>query len=176
MILEDILGESEAIAGASSAQTTERRRMRQIPGNSHLDTHHNGRPSALSAGRRRALRAHHLQNNKFERPRRLGHKHRHLLSDPLGDLIDAISVEGGYDGALVFFRLELDISKQAVSSLGAMLEKPLDLLSEVDFLTKLFKGSGSDTPLNIVTDISLSAGAHLSIRGKSNPTHCPRQT
>lgn len=170
MILEDILGESDAVASASSAQTTERRRMRHVPGTSHLDTHHNGRPSALSNGRRRALRAHHLPYNRFKRPRRLGHKHRHLSSDSAGDLIDAISVEGGYDGVSVFFRLELDVSKQAVSSLGAMLETPLDLLSEVDFLTQLFDDSGSGSPLNIVTDISLSASAHLSVRGKSIPT------
>ena len=168
MVLEDVLGENQGISATSTAQTAQQRRMRHVPETSHMDLHHNGRPSALSNGKRRALRAHHLPHNHLKRPRRLGHKHRHLSSDPLGDLLDAISVEGGYDGTAVFFKLELDVSKQQVSSLGELLEKPLDLLSEVDFLQQLFKDdSGSGSPLNIQTDISLSAGAHLSIRGES---------
>ena len=170
MILEDILGESEAIAAASPSSSTTRRRALHVPGTSHLDMHHNNRPSVLSANRRRALRAHHLPYNRFKRPRRLGHKHRHLTSDSKGDLLDSISVEGGYDGEAVFFRLGLDVSKQAVASLEEMLKSPLDLLNEVDFLAQLFDGSGSGgSPLNINTDISLSASAHLQARGESNP-------
>ena len=83
--------------------------------------------------------------------------------------MDAISVEGGYDGSTVFFKLELDVSKQAVSSLDDLLKAPLDLLSEVDFFKSLFNSSvdsESTSPLTVESDISLSAGAHISIRGK----------
>ena len=172
MIMEDILGEAEGISAASTSQATQRRRMMQVPGTSHLDIHHNSRPSALSSGRRRALRAHHLPHNHLKRARRLGYKHRHLTSDLLGDLLDAISVEGGFDGAGIFFKLDLDISKQAVSSLENLLTMPLDVLSEVDLLQKLFPsatGSGDAVNVNSATsiDISLSASARLSIKGKS---------
>ena len=168
MILEDILGEAEGISAASTSQATQRRRMMHLPGTSHLDIHHNNRPSALSSGRRRALRAHHLPHNHLKRARRLGYKHRHLSSDLLGDLLDAISVEGGFDGAGVFFKLDLDISKQAVSSLENLLTAPLDALSEVDLLQKLFpSGTGSGDATNVNSDISLSASAHLSVKGKS---------
>ena len=165
MILEDIVGESEGIAAVSTSQTIQRRRMLHVPDTHHLDIHHNGRPSELSRGRRRALRAHHLPYNRFKRPRRLGHQHRHLSSDVAGDLMDAISVEGGYDGSTVFFKLELDVSKQAVSSLDDLLKAPLDLLTEADFFESLFNSS-VDSPLTVESDISLSAGAHISIRGK----------
>jgi len=128
LILEDILGESQSIASSSSSQLAEERRLLRI-GSSRVDFHHMGRPSVLSSGRRRALRAHHLPYNHFQRPRR-----KMLQSDLKGDLLDSISIEGGYDGTSIFFSVKLDISKQAVDPLEIILQNPLNNIQENELL------------------------------------------
>ena len=159
LILEDILGESQSIASSSSSQLAEERRLLRI-GSSRVDFHHMGRPSVLSSGRRRALRAHHLPYNHFQRPRR-----KMLQSDLLGDLLDVISIEGGYDGISIFFSVKLDISKQAVDPLEMILQNPLDNIQENELLGNLFQTSGSGSPKNIDIDTSVSASASVSLSG-----------
>ena len=160
LILEDILGKSQSIASSSSSQLAEERRLLRI-GSSRVDFHHMGRPSVLSSGRRRALRAHHLPYNHFQRPRR-----KMLQSDLLGDLLDNISIEGGYDGTSIFFSVKLDISKQAVDPLEIILQNPLDNIQENELLGNLFQTSGSGPPKNIDIDTSVSASASVSLSGK----------
>ena len=163
LILEDVLGESKAVAaGSADVEVAGRRALHTI-----------GKHPVLAKRRRRALRAHHLSHNRFTRPRRLGHHTRHLqATNALGDLMDAISITGGYEGSLLFLRVELDLSKQSILEKDALIEKPLDLLSEVDFLTDLFGGSGSGGIAgSIDADISFSASAHVGVLGKLAQLH-----
>jgi hypothetical protein len=81
-------------------------------------------------------------------------------------LLDGLSIKGGYDGTQIFFKLELDVSKGGMSDLRDVIMKPLQLLSESDFFNgKDFFGGGAASAAslfdNIDADISFSAGAHL---------------
>ena len=120
---------------------------------------------------RRAPRAHHLRYNHFTRPPRRRH-----LTDACAstELLDGLSIKGGYDGTQIFFKLELDVSKGAMSDLRDVILKPIRLLSETDFmqdLSHLFSDGASivDSVFdNIDADISFSAGAHLGATGKNS--------
>lgn len=155
MILEDVsvLGNSFT---SSQPETSGRRLL-------HTTASH------TSPMRGRALRAHHLPHNRFIRPRH----HRQLVEqdDPLGDLLDKLSISGGYDGSKIFFRFELDVSKQSISSLEEIIQKPLDLLKEVEFLKNLFPSAagvgGTDSHFQLDTDISFAASAHVGVLGES---------
>jgi hypothetical protein len=81
-------------------------------------------------------------------------------------LLDGLSIKGGYDGTQIFFKLELDVSKAGMSDLRDVIMKPLQLLSESDFFNgKDFFGDGAAAAAsvfdNIDADISFSAGAHM---------------
>ena len=123
-------------------------------------------PDALS---HHAPRARHLRYNHFTRPPR----RRHLTEAcDCTELLDGLSIKGGYDGTRIFFKLELDVSKEAMSDLRDVILKPILLLSETDFmqdLSNLFIDGASivDSVFdNIEADISFSAGAHLGATGK----------
>ena len=101
--------------------------------------------------RRRAVRAHHLSHNRFIRPQQVT---QGRSSDLAGDLLDALAVTGGYDGQQLFVRLQLDLSKQSINSLDQITQKPLELLSEVDFLAKLLPDAGgSESPVSLKADV-----------------------
>ena len=135
----------------------------------HRKTH----PAALKF-RRLAPRARHLRYNHFTRPPR---QRRHLQSDSsLAELLDGLSITGGYDGSQVFFKLELDFSKDDIGDLRAVVLKPLQLLDEAAFLSDLNLFSGASSVVdsifdNIAADISFSAGAHLEVTGNSMKFH-----
>jgi len=133
-------------------------------------------PSSVSDGtgrrlkntHRRSMRAHHLQHNRFVRPRRLANERRlDDDADPTNNLIDALSITGGYNGVELYIRLELDVSKLVISSIDDLVKQPFSHLENVEFLTKLFAPAsdsiGEEPALN--TSVSFSAGAHVSIRG-----------
>ena len=80
--------------------------------------------------------------------------------------MDSLSVTGWFDGAKIFIRFELDISKQAVESLDELIQAPLDILNKVDFLSNIFPGDKGSSPINLELDLDLSASAHIGVMGK----------
>ena len=116
-----------------------------------------------------APRARHLRYNHFTRPPRRRHLTEACAST---ELLDGLSIKGGYDGTQIFFKLELDVSKEAMNDLRDIILKPIQLLSETDFmqdLSDLFSDGASivDSVFDsIEADISFSAGAHLGATGK----------
>jgi hypothetical protein len=116
----------------------------------------------------RALRARHLHHNRFIRPRPLANQRRLDTSDANSDLtMDDISVTGGYNGAELFVKLQVDVSKVFADSIDELVRKPFDLLKNVDFMKNMFPSigtNGSDPAID--STVSFSAGAHASIRGK----------
>ena len=90
-----------------------------------------------------------------------------MASSVVGDLLDSLVVTGGYDGSKLFYKLEMDISKEVVEGLDTIIEKPLELLSEVSFLTDLFgTGSSTTSSFDFAADISMTSGAHLGVMGE----------
>lgn len=118
----------------------------------------------------RALRAHHLRHNRFIRPRPLLANQRRLANSggTLSELMDAISVTGGYTGDELFVKLELDVSKVSADSIDELVRKPFDLLKGVDFIKNMFPSTSmmSESGPQVNSSVSFSAGAHASIRGK----------
>lgn len=118
-------------------------------------------PSAGALQRVALSRARHLRFNHFTRPPR----RRSLQQACSSELLDHLSIIGGYDGTQIFFKLELDASKGTMSGIRDVVLKPLQLLSESDFFSdKYFLGDGSAAATvfdNIDLDISFSAGAHM---------------
>ena len=115
-----------------------------------------------------APRVRHLRFNHFTRPPR----RRHLEACTSTELLDGLSIKGGYDGSQIFFKLELDVSKGEISDIRDIILKPLQLLSESDFFNgKDFFGGGAASAAsvfdNIDADISFSAGAHLGATGEN---------
>eukprot|EP00956_Cyclotella_meneghiniana_P034230 scaffold102673_cov71-Cyclotella_meneghiniana.AAC.1 len=88
-------------------------------------------PSACSP---RAGRARHLPYNHFTRPPR---RRRLQTECPSIELLDGISIIGGYDGIQIFLKLELDVSKEDKEDLREVILKPLELLNEAEFLREL---------------------------------------
>ena len=122
-------------------------------------------PSACSP---RARRARHLPYNHFTRPPR---RRRLQTECPSIELLDGISIIGGYDGIQIFLKLELDVSKEDIEDLREVILKPLKLLSEAEFLRELNLFEDGDSLAdsifdNIEADISFSAGAHMGATGK----------
>ena len=150
MLLEDVLNEGVSDTAESSPERL-RRTLRST------------KDSPMP--RRRALLAHHLPYNNYHRPRRLMQP-RLEDDEEKSDLMDFLSVTGGYDGEMIFARFELDVSKQMDGSLDDLIQKPLDLLNEIDFLKHMLPDSGADTsPVSLNTDISLAASAHVGVLG-----------
>lgn len=118
---------------------------------------------------RPAPRAHHLRYNHFTRPPRC----RNLQdASSSTELLDGLSIQGGYDGNQIFFKFVIDVSKGEMGNLRDIIFKPLQLLSETEFLQDLNLFSNGASVIdsvfdNINADISFSAGAHLSVTGKS---------
>lgn len=152
-ILEDVLGTSSAESSTSAATGDDAVRRRRL--------HEISRSSLPN--RRRALRARHLMRNSYIRPQRYLQEEED--ADLVGDLLDSLSVSGGFDGSKIFIRFVLDLSKQVVSSLDDIIQAPLSLLNEVDFLKKLLPGSAESSPINLDLSMDLNAGAHLSLLG-----------
>ena len=154
MLLEDVLTESVTGVPEASADPVGSRRVLR----STLDT---------PLPRRRALRAHHLPHNNYIRPRRL--KQRRLVGtgeEDEQDLLDLIHIAGGFDGREISARFELDVSRQLVSSLDELIQKPLDLLNDVDFLKSILPSAGGDElPVSLDANISLAASAHVGVLG-----------
>lgn len=113
-----------------------------------------------TSDRRRALRAHHLSHNQYTRP-----AYRRLESNEVTrNLLDAISASVDYDGKQVLAHVELDVSKSFNTSLEELIEKPLDLLRGVDFLSELFPdASPIDLSLGLDADLLVTASAHVGV-------------
>lgn len=123
----------------------------------------------MSKDAHRALRAHHLRHNRFIRPRPLVNQRRLTNSGgTLSELMDAISVTGGYTGVELFVKLELDVSKVFADSIDELVRKPFDLLKGVDFIKNMFPSTSmmSESGPQVNSSVSFSAGVHASIRGK----------
>ena len=126
------------------------------------------RKTHQSARDPRARRARHLPYNRFTRPPRS----RRLQTEcSVTELLDGISIIGGYDGTQIFLKLELDVSKEDIEDLREVILKPLELLSEAEFLRELNLFEDGDSLAdsvfdNIEADISFSAGAHMGATGK----------
>jgi hypothetical protein len=119
-------------------------------------------PLASLHHRRRAPRARHLRYNRFTRPQRRTQEAQSVVNE----LLDSISVKGGYDGTQVFIKFEMDVSKQNIGGLEEIITKPLELLTEAGFLRDLniFSGDSSSGPtFDINADTSFSASAHIGI-------------
>ncbi len=117
----------------------------------------------------RALRAHHLRHNRFIRPRPLANQRRLANSgNTLSEVMDAISVTGGYTGVELFVKLELDVSKVFADSIDELVRKPFDLLNRVDFIKNLFPSNSTTSESNplLSSSVSFSAGTHASVRGE----------
>jgi hypothetical protein len=180
MLMEDVISESLLSSLSAAASSGRRHRALHEARVNHASTSHsplkakrNARghralrkthPSAASL-HRRAPRAHHLRYNSFTRPRR---RLQETGDDIKSELLDALSITGGYDGIQLFFKLEMDVSKEVVKDLNEVILKPLRLLSEADFLSdlNLFTAGSSETSFQLESDISFSASAHMGARGK----------
>lgn len=79
----------------------------------------------------------------------------------VGDLLDSLSISGGYDGSQFFLKLDIDISKQYASDLDSIIERPLELLREISFVNDLFEGDLSS--ISFDADISFTAGTHVGV-------------
>ncbi len=174
LILEDVLGQAEDTSATTSVRRHralhEHRGTRATASSSAHLTRRRGRSlrtsHPMTKRRKCALRANHLQFNRFTRPLRRS-KYRRLASSVVGDLLDSLVVTGGYDGRKLFYKLEMDISKEVVEGLDTIIEKPLELLSEVSFLTDLFgTGSSTTSSFDFAADISMTSGAHLGVMGE----------
>lgn len=115
-----------------------------------------------------APRARHLRYNHFTRPPRRRHLQNECSST---ELLDGLLIKGGYDGTQIFFKLELDVSKENVGDPRDVILRPLHLLSEADFLKdlNLFEEGSSVVDSifdNIDADISFLAGAHMGATGR----------
>jgi hypothetical protein len=177
MILEDVLGETSSLASSN----------RRLLGLNHESVvHHHrsinftkrhprGRRTLRSTHpkssytRQRALRAHHLPYNHFTRPRSSLPKHRKLTSSGLDDLLDSLSISGGYNGNEIFIKFGIDLSKNADIGLDTIITKPLELLKSQNFMNELelFSGNYSSTLFSFDSDISFSAGVHIGAIGES---------
>jgi hypothetical protein len=187
MIREDVIGESNtvnAFSGDGRRRTLHEARMARASTATSLSLYSTRvdprgkrslratHPSAAPHHRRRALRARHLSFNRLTRPQRRTQE----ASSALNELLDSISVKGGYDGTQVFIKFEMDVSKENVNGLDAIITKPLDLLSDNDLLSRLnlFSGdSANETLFHLVADISFSSSAHIGVTGKicKSPSH-----
>lgn len=170
LILEGVLGENSNSGGSSTTSRRQRAlhqtRSRRATASSLARLQPRGHralrathPSAKR--RRRALRSHHLPFNHYTRPRPSAQNHRHLQGSLVGDLLDSLSVSGGYDGSQFFLKLDIDISKQYASDLDSIIERPLELLREISFVNDLFEGDLSS--ISFDADISFIAGTHVGV-------------
>ena len=180
MLVEDILDYDRLFTATEHRQ----RALHTARGPHKIDSHTTSRfagnrrgrralrtthPAALSV-RRLAPRARHLRYNRFTRPPR---PRRRLHSEfNLSELLDGLSIRGGYDGSQIFFKFDLDVSKDDVGDLRNVLFRPLKLLSEASFLVDLNLSSGHSITENVFddtyADISFSSGVHLGVTGKSH--------
>ena len=182
MLVEDVL-DFDSLNSEGSDTVRRHRNLREARAY-HLNSH--ATPRSMNHRGQRTLRrthpahdlvlpaprAHHLRYNHFTRPPRCRNLQEASSST---ELLDGLSIRGGYDGNQIFFRLDLDVSKGAIEDLRDIILKPLQLLSQTEFLQdlNLFSNGGSviDSVFdNIDADISFSAGAHLGVTGKNY--HC----
>lgn len=173
MVLEDVLSKSLS-SKLTETSGRQRRALNQarfiyITGHSRMapisQRHRALHISHLSSDltlNRHVTRTHHLRYNHFTRPQRL------LQDKVISELLDSLSIRGGFDGSQVFIKIEMDVSKEAVNDLKGLVLQPLQLLAKADFLQDLniFSGSSSGTLFSLDADISFSADAHLEATGK----------
>ena len=153
MLFEDITSLSGSSSKNYSHKTTRRRSLHGS----------NIRPKHIP---HRALRARHLRNNRFIRPRPLPNRRRLDSSDTISDMMDAISVSGGYTGGELFVKLQLDVSKVFAESIDALVRKPFDLLNNVGFMKNMFPSTDvNENEAAINSSVSFNAGAHATVRG-----------
>jgi hypothetical protein len=175
MIQEDVLDFDGAVQGCTANRRNRAlrealvRRAATSTTISKIEGDHRGR-RALRKTRRLAPRARHLRYNHFTRPPR----RRRLNECSSTELLDGLSIKGGYDGTMIFFKLELDVSKQGIEDPRELILKPLRLLSETSFLQDLNLFSEGETMVDSIfdeidADISFSSGAHLGATGKQIP-------
>ena len=163
-IIEDVLAVSISDPNTAEASSGRLRRTLRSTKNSPMP-------------RRRALRAHHLPHNHFKRPRTLTRR-RLEENENTGAfaLMDLIQVTGGYDGKQIFFQFDLDVSKQFVSSFDDLIQKPLELLSEIDFLKNILPAAsgagGGNSPVSIESNITLDGSAHVGVVGTCGRACC----
>lgn len=188
MLVEDVL-DFDSLSTADECNTELRHRTLREARIHHAITSH-ANPK-LSTGDRRghralrkthpaarnihrlAPRARHLRFNHFTRPPR---RRRLQTGCSNAELLDGLSLKGGYDGTQIFFKLKLDVSKNDVGDLRDILLKPLEVLNETgsNFLDELNLFSGGTSVMdtvfdNIDVDISFLAGAHMAATGKQYP-------
>ena len=114
-----------------------------------------------------APRARHFRYSRFTRPPR-----RRLQAECSStELLDGLSITGGYDGTRIFFKLELDVSKNDEEDLREVILKPLQQLSKADFLQELNLFGDAESVVDSIfdgidADISFSSGAHMEASGK----------
>jgi hypothetical protein len=160
LIQEEVFGTGKNGGGSSEGAASSQSRR-------SLRSHHLPHTQGSRHQRHRALRAHHLPYNHFESPRDM--RRLQSASELLEDLLDSLSVEGGYDGEMVYVRLSLDISKEDLDVIKDLLLQPLNRLSgELDFLSGIFgSDGGSETSLpfgsTVNVDVDFSVGVHVSV-------------
>ena len=148
IVQEDVFGAQGEKSEADQRRLRSRRALRD---------HHLPHTRSTRFQRHRGLRAHHLPENRFKRPRR-----RLQSGFEPADLLDSLTVDGGFDGSMIFVQLSVDVSKDELDVLDSLLERPLDALSDVEKLTNVFGGGGGGgSSLSLETDFS--AEAHFSV-------------
>lgn len=156
LIQEEVFG---AQAGSNSQASARLRSRRQ------LRFHHLPHTRSSRHQRHRGLRAGHLPHTRYTRPKPL--RTRRLNNEATStNLIDSLSVEGGYDGSMLFVRLSLDVSKAGLELVDDLLLTPLEQITGADFLNKIFtSGDNQTSPFadTVSLEADFSAGAHLSV-------------
>lgn len=82
------------------------------------------------------------------------------------DLVDSLSVEGGYDGSMVYVRLSLDVSKDVLDLIDDLILTPFERIAEVDLLSKIFNAGDDESRRfgeTVTVEGDFSAGAHLTV-------------
>ena len=139
LILEDVLGQAE-----DTSATTSVRRHRAL--HEHRGTRATASSSAhLTRRRGRSLRTSHPMTKRRKCALRANQLQFNRFTRPL----------------------RRSKYRRLVEGLDTIIEKPLELLSEVSFLTDLFgTGSSTTSSFDFAADISMTSGAHLGVMGE----------
>lgn len=168
IIQEDVLGAQEDVLEAQDdIFTTDSRRLRSRSLRA-LRNHHLPHTRSSRHQRDRALRAHRLPFNHYTRPR--NKRSRRLLEEDAleedasrkVDLLDSLTVEGGFDGSTIYVQLSIDLSMPELHMLSDLLQRPLAALSNVEKLKNVF-GQTNDGNSSLTLNTDFSAGAHFSV-------------
>eukprot|EP00956_Cyclotella_meneghiniana_P034977 scaffold109952_cov105-Cyclotella_meneghiniana.AAC.1 len=145
MMIEDVL-DFDNVEGCTERRRAlrEARSHHAVRNSGSRNSDHRGRRHlrkthpAARALRRLAPRAQHLPYNHFTRPRR----RRHLQAECFNtELLDGLSIKGGYDGTKIFFNIDLDVSRRVIEESREVVLKPLEFLSQTELLQSLNLGN-----------------------------------